>query len=313
MRLVSKAIILLMLAGFISCDRNSIYEEEKYKPVIYLLSTSNMTYSEVYTLKEETPVKFFSIGCGGSLPNPEEVTITLEADTVLLSRYNKSSFDIDSASFAKLLPENRYEIESMTVTLPANSPEQFVKVPVKVRPEGLSPDSIYFIPLAIKSVSRYEVNPEKRSVLFRVAIANDYAEQLKTTYYYMTGSTTPESGAARLIAGSRMVHPLTGNRVRVFAGAPQIVTPAKPTVAEIEKHSIVLQINDDKTVDFFPYKTIEVEKLADPRQNIYSVEGKERYVYLYYRFRTLTTPATETDPAVYSEWNTVKQTLRRLE
>lgn len=311
MKLVSKTIILLMLMGFVSCDRNGIYEEEKYKPVIYLLSTSNKTYSETYTLKEVESVRYFSVGCGGSTPNPEEVTVTLEADTVQLSRYNKSNFDIDSASFARLLTENRYTIESMTVTLPANSSEQYVKVPVKVRPEGLSPDSTYFIPIAIKSVSRYEVNPEKRNLLFRVAISNDYAEQLKTTYYYMTGSNAVGEGTAALIAGSKTMHPLAGNRVRVYAGSH--LPASKLAVAAIEKYSIVLQINDNRTVDYFPYATIEVEKLDDPRSNIYTEVGKEKYFYLYYRYRLLTKAATETDPAEYGDWNTVKQTLRRLE
>ena len=92
--------------------------------------------------------------------------------------------------YAKLLPKSRYEISSYTVTLPAKSDYHYERIPVKVRPEGLSPDSVYFIPLNIVSVSEYDVNEEKQDILFRVAIENDFATQYPETYYTISGQMT---------------------------------------------------------------------------------------------------------------------------
>ncbi|MDR0560355.1 MAG: DUF4361 domain-containing protein [Prevotellaceae bacterium] len=296
----------------VSCDEDAAYKKEMYKKVLYLLSDNNQVYTEIYTLNEDEPVKYLSIGCGGSLPNEEDVTITLEPDTILLNKYNRSNYDIDSASFAKVLPETRYKIPSMSVTLPANSEDQYVRVPISVRPEGLSPDSIYFIPLSIKSSSKYEINPDKRNVLYRIVIENDYATQKTVTYYHMKGVQTAYGSDREVaIAGTQPMYPLTGNKVRIFAGSNLQTNSSKP--ADIDKYSVVLHVNDDNSIDILPYGSIDVIKIQRDGYNIYSVEGKEKYFYIYYRYRTLTTPATATSPAVWSSWNVVRETLRRLE
>ncbi|MDR2563101.1 MAG: DUF1735 domain-containing protein [Prevotellaceae bacterium] len=308
----SLALAACILIGFAACNRDEIYKKEMYKKVVYLLSDNNQIYTEVYTLNEDEPVKYLSVGCGGSLPNEEEIVITLEADTVLLKKYNKTNFDIDSAAFAKLLPENHYQIPSMTVSMPAQSPDQYVKLPIKVRPEGLSPDTTYFVPLAIKSVSKYEINPEKYNVLYQVVIENDYAEQKTRTYYHMKGTSVNEGSTREtVIAGTKPIQPLTKSRSRVFAGGNLQTTTS--SLNDILKNSIVLNVNSDRSISILPYSTIDVVQLYHPNYNKYSIEGKERYFYLYYRYRTLNRAATESAPAEWSAWTTVKETLRRLQ
>jgi hypothetical protein len=310
------AVCVTMLLSCLSCDWNDIYNKEMYKPVIYLLSGSDNTYTWVYPLENRETEGYFSIGCGGSQSNPEEVIIELGADTVLFDRYNRNNFDIDSASFARLLPPDRYVISSGTVTLPANPVDQYVRVPVVVRPEGLSPDSIYFIPLAIKSVSKYEVNPEKYNMLFRIAIENDYAEQINTTYYYQKGTQLNEiSGVSSPLSGSKKVQPLTENRVRMFAGANIQLATATPD--DIRKYAVVVQVNADHSLKITPYGTIQVQQLEATDWNRYAVEGsegKEKYrFYLYYRYRTVITPGNAFTPETWSEWITIRETLERLE
>jgi hypothetical protein len=296
--------------GFSGCDGDEIYEKEMYRPVLYLLSsgTSNV-YTVVIPFKETNAVSYFSVGCGGSLSNPEEVIIELEPDTVLYDRYNSINYD-DPAMYARLLPSSRYEISSYTVKLPAASPEQYVKVPVKINQQGLSPDSIYFIPVAIKSVSKYEVNPDKSNVLFRVAVENDYAEQINTTVYYQRGTMVTGS-ASTPINGSIMFQPLSKDEVRMFAGTR--TQTAKSTLDEINTYSIVAKVNADSTITVRPYGTIEVEQLEDEAYNKYytllNSEGKAvDYFDLYYKFRTL----VSTGPDVYSEWTEIKESLQRM-
>jgi len=263
---------------------------------------------------------YFSVGCGGSLSNPEGFTVELEADTVLFDAYNKANFDIDTAKYANLLKEDRYEIETNLVNFPSQNEDQYVKVAVTVQPDGLSPDSIYFIPIAVKRVSKYEINEEKSNILFRVALENNYAEQLTDTYYQMRGNTLNDAGEATVsISGTKLVRPLSKNSVRLYAGSQAQTTSS--TVEQINRYSIVLTVEDNNQVRITPYGTIEVEQLDGgsywntyEEAKVNAADNKvSKYFYLYYRFRTLQTPASDDTPAVRDNWTTVKETLRRLE
>jgi hypothetical protein len=298
---------------WISCDEDSAYEKEMYKHLIYLLSESDNTYTTAYSLKETEPVRYFSICYGGSLSDNEEVTVLLEPDTELLAQYNKSNFDIDVTSYAKLLPQDKYEIESYTVTLPANAKDGYVKVPVKVKPLGLSPDTIYFVPIAIKSVSKYEVNPEKYNLLYRVTIENDYAEQQTVTNYTKKGSEVNlGTNVSTVLSGIKIVQPLSKDKVRMYAGNYTQTRSSK--VEEIEQYAIVVQVGADNKLSVEPYGTIQVEQVAASDYNRYLTERNvitrkdEHYFYLHYRYRILIA-----NPDSYSNWMEVKEILKRVE
>jgi hypothetical protein len=302
--------IIAGIACFTGCDGNDMYEKEMYRPVLYLLSSgTDNVYTVVIPFKKTGATAYFSVGCGGSRPNPEEVVIELEPDTVLYDKYNRMNYD-DERAYARLLSSDRYEISSFRAVLPASSPEQYVKVPVKINQHGLSPDSVYFVPLAIKSVSKYEVNPDRYNMLFRVAVENDYAEQINTTVYYQRGTTV--SGSTSIpITGSKMVYPLSVDEIRMFAGVR--TQTAQTTLEEINAYSIVAKINADSSVVIRSYGTIDVEQLEDASYNRYyteiDAEGKAvDYIDLYYRFRTL----VSTDPDVYSNWTEIKESLQRM-
>lgn len=302
--------MLLCLLAIAGCDGNKIYEKEMYRPVLYMLSNgANNVYTVVIPFGDTGVTTSFSIGCGGSLSNPEEAVIELEPDTVLYDMYNRINFD-DSASYARLLPQYRYEIPSMTVSMPAASHDQYVEVPVYISQNGLSPDSVYFIPLAIKSVSRYEVNPDSRNILFRVAVENTYAEQINTTIYYQRGTMT-SGGQLLPVNGSTVLQPLSKNEVRMFAGTR--IQTAQSTLDEINTYSIVAKINADSSVVVVPYGTIDVEQLDGENYNRYytriNAEGRKvDYFDLHYRFRTL----KSTEPGVYGEWTEIRESLQRI-
>lgn len=229
-------------------------------------------------------------------PNPE-----------MLDRYNSLNYNYES-EYAKLLPADRYEIESYSVTLPANSDYHYARMPVKVRPLGLSPDSIYFIPLKIKSVSRYDVNEDKSDVLFRVTIENDYAEQLVPTYYVKSGTMT---NPVTVLSGTKLVQPLDSNKVRMFIGNE--IYGTLTTEADIERLSVVVQVNEDNSLTVTPYGSMEVEMLD--KVNGYNryipdlVQGtsKQRVFYLNYRFRLMQSNGT------FTAWREVEERLIRVE
>jgi hypothetical protein len=306
--------LMFCLICSIACDTDAIYKEEQYKHLVYLLSGTNNIYTESYTLNEQEPVKYFSIGIGGSTPNEREIMVTLEPDRVLLDRYNRNNFDFEE-SYAKVLPAERYEIGSYVVTVPALPADQYVRVPVKVNPHGLSPDSIYFLPLAINSVSTYDVNEAKFTMLYRVSIEIGYAQQAVATYYIKRGRV--ETGNIELgMSGTKLVQPLSNDKVRMFAGNLN-QSLSTTTLAQIDSSAIVVRIQEDNTLEITPYGSkIEVEMihLQDDVEtyNIYNPEVRQgtrilRVFYLHYRYRTVR------NGGVYSPWSEVRETLTRIE
>lgn len=149
---------------------------------------------------------------------------------------------------------------------PVNNPDQYVKVAISVIPDGLSPDTVYFVPITIKNVTNYyEVNSEKTDMLYRVLLKNYYAEQLPNTYYQAKVGIFDNNGnVVSMISTTKPVRPLSKNSVRTYV-ANEVQTN-KSTVEEINKYSIVL---------------------------------------------TVKTPATQTTPAVYDNWITVDESLKR--
>jgi hypothetical protein len=264
---------------------------------------------------------FISVGCGGSRPNPSEIVVELELDNTPLELYNDL---IDSDDKAKLLPEDRYLIPSFIARFPANSANPYAKLPVFVMADGLSPDSMYVIPLAIKSVSGgYEVNPDKSTVLYRIVMDNYYANQVESSFYASKGSNLdpvslyPVTGFTR----SKVLKPVSKHTVRMLAGEETSEKPETFTLEELEKSAIFISVNqDDNSVTFGSYGTIEVEKIEDEDWNFYSEERKNqidesvnKLFYLLYRYRTVKTQATATQPAAYNDWKYVQETLRRVE
>lgn len=308
MKIYLKLFIVCFVAHSLTgCDADSIYQEEQYKTSVYLLSGADNVYATSYTLNEEEPVRYVTIGCGGSNSNEKDITVTLEPNPEMLERFNSLNYDYQE-EYAKMLPVDRYEIASYSVTLPANSDYHYVRMPVKVRALGLSPDSLYFIPLKIKSVSNYDVNEDKSDVLFRVAIENDYAEQLVPTYYVKSGTM---SNPVTVLSGTKLVQPLDKDKVRMFIGNE--THSSTTTVENIERLSVVVQIKEDNSLLVTPYGSMEVEMLDNLNgYNRYIPEllqgtTKQRVFYLNYRFRLMQSNGT------YTAWREVEERLIRIE
>lgn len=59
---------------------------------------------------------------------------------------------------------SKYDIENYTVVLKVGSEDPYVKLPIKISPAGLSPDSTYLIPLRIVDDGTFELNKDKSQV-----------------------------------------------------------------------------------------------------------------------------------------------------
>lgn len=293
-----------------ACDENDQFKGELYEKVIYVLSNSDYVFSSVHQLGG-TSTGYVTIYCGGTEHISKDVKVELEPYEEALDQYNYVNYDIDESRYARLLDPKHYTIEDYSTVLSASSPDYYSLIPIKVNPDGLSPDSTYIIPLRIKSVSDYRVNTDKEKVLYRVVLANEFATMESTTYYQMTGVETMHLAAGDNSSGisvTRVVAPLSKNSVRMFAGTHSYV-PNNVTKEEIAQYAMTVTFNDDHTVDIAPYGDIEVEIIDDPESNYWEYNEKGwLMLYMSYRYKDTVTfnGNTETCWVTMTETNTFK-------
>ncbi len=286
-KILNIALVLLVAAGMTGCNEDDQFAGELYKKIIYLLSDSDKAFQSVHELGGES-VGYVSVCVGGTEHIKSDVIIELERDEEILPHYNKVNFDIDTAKFAKELDTDKYSIADYKVVMKASSEDNYALLPITVNPDGLSPDSTYMIPLRIKSISEYEINPDKQQVLYEIVLKNQYATMESTTYYQTTGNEIRETSIGANASGSnttRVVAPLSKNQVRVFAGT-HTYNPTNVTREEIDKYAMILTINDDNTITITSYGSLEVEMLGGAEDNYRIVDQKGRDVfYLHYRYK----------------------------
>ena len=301
----------ILALNFAGCSNDAIYKDEHYKNLVYLLSGTDNIYVTSYTLNEEESDRYVTVGCGGSNSNNKNIEVNLQLAPEWIDRYNNLNFDYEY-QYTKMLSANRYNISSYSITVPAKSDYHYERLPVRVRPLGLSPDSIYFIPLKIVSVSEYEVNEDKQYVLFRVTIENDYATQVPQTSYIKSGYIDDLP-----LSGSKIVHPLTKDKVRMLVGYETYTDATTP--AFINRNAVVVQVNANNSVTITPYDVsmMEVEMLNNVENltnfNLYNpalMQGntKQRVFWLNYRFRQRTVAG-----GAFGAWQKVEEKLIREE
>ncbi|MPM86695.1 hypothetical protein SDC9_133786 [bioreactor metagenome] len=116
------------------------------------------------------------------------------------------------------------------------------------------------------------------------------------------------------MSGTKLVHPLAKDKVRMFIGNELYNDDTTPQ--DIARKSVVVQINADSTVVVSPYDSsmMEVEMLSNaPGYNRYNpslVQGltKQRVLWLNYRFRQKNVTTGE-----FGSWRDVEERLIRIE
>ena len=266
-----------VMLGIIGCNTNEIFEEELYKKVVALIcSDSYNILEDEQELTGGENIAIIAVSCGGTGAVEADVRVTLIPDNTPFNAYNVGMFDVDATQYAKILPESNYDIDDYHIIIPKG--ERTGKLEIRIRPEGLSPDSVYFIPLSIGALSAYEVNPNKSSILYRVLIKNFYAEQKSSgyTYYAMRGYRNDV-----VTQSSKQVQPISKDKVRLMAGNISF----DADVSTFEKSAIILEIQPDNKVVISAYNDLEVSQDDDPDfPNIFRTEtddwGRKHKVFL---------------------------------
>ncbi len=251
---------MLLLLAFTGCDRDEVFEREQYKNVFALISESDNVSRKYHKLGEES-IGYVAASLGGTNPTTKDIVVTLVEDPSLLDDFNRTNYDTDVSKYGKPLPQDNYDIDSYRFTIPAG--EINGRLPIRIRPDGLSPDTAYFISLRVESHSSYEVNPDKSYLLYRVRTKNYWADASGNTNYSMRAKLRVAGSASELeMPGTKVMHPLTKNSVRVMAGNETY----ESNTNVFNRFAIVLTIGDDNKVTISPYGNIEVGQVDGDSQ-----------------------------------------------
>ncbi len=246
--------VIILLVGVLSCDRDEVFEREQYKNVFALISETDNVYTRFHDLRDQESTGYLSASCGGTSPTMEDIHANIVVDPSLVDGYNKINYDLDYDRYAHELAVGNYSIDSPVLTIPAGEIKGIL--PIRIRPEGLSPDSIYFIPLKVNEHDNYEVNPDKNYILYRVRIKNFYAKDYGATSYNLSGTRNGVN-----VFGAKNMHPLAANKVRIMVGTETYL----PNVDILRSSAIVLELDENDNVQISPYGDISVTQVdGDP-------------------------------------------------
>ncbi len=267
--------VLALIGTMVSCNDDVIFEKEMYKNEVALISSDyHNTFQEVVHLTGEEIIGYIAASVGGTHAPEKDMVIGLEEDPAPLALYNYSLYDADESLYARQLHPDKYEIADPRIQI--NAGERTGKSMIKLNPDGLSPDSTYFISLRATDISGVELNPKKSTILYQIVLENNYASQAKSSLYTMTGMMD-----GMVTAANKQLFPLTHNSVRMIAGNETFVS----TVEALEMNSVILEVAEDSTVTIKPYGSIQVTQLdGDPKYpNMFLVEeayGQKTNVFL---------------------------------
>lgn len=258
----------MLLVGLQSCKDDEVYEKEQYKNVFALISESDNVARKFHNLGEES-IGYIAASMGGTKATDKDVTINLVEDKSLIDQFNRTNYDTDVSKYVKAMPVDKYDVEAYQFKIPAGQISG--RLPIRIRPDGLSPDSAYFIPLRVDTYTSYEANHQKSFILYRVKTKNVYAISDGTTVYNMRAKYRQQGSASELeMPGTKVMHPLTKNSVRIMAGNEAYAS----NVNTFNRFAIVLTVGEDNKVTISSYKNVVVTQVnGDPEfPNIYKIE-----------------------------------------
>jgi hypothetical protein len=208
-------LFLPAMAGclLMACNNDSLYENEMYKHAFGIVSNADdyNVRSVEHDLDKADDLAYITLSLGGTNPSDRDLVVTLKEDEEPWLYYNKNNFNIDVARYVPLLPSKHYRIDNLTVTIPAGG--KSANLPIRIWPEGLSPDSMYFISMKVDRFSAYEVNPDKADVLYRPLLKNFWCTQGVNTSYRLRSKRDGID-----LIGNKTLYPLKHNQVRSTVG-----------------------------------------------------------------------------------------------
>ena len=266
--------VAVFFIGAASCDRDEVFEREQYKNVFAIVSGDDNVYRVVHDYRMPNSTGYISASLGGSRFCDKDIVITMVEDAEVLENYNISLYQEDRDRYAEALKPEKYFFNGYTMTIRAG--EANASLPVTVIPEGLSPDSVFYIALRVDTYNAGELNMEKGTILYEVRVKNWWCTYSGTTY--VSRGLRYEAGTVPTnLYVNKSLYPLGPATIRLMAGSERERDASNNS--NYNSFAMKLQISDNSsnyTVDgavksgspvtISPYGTLDVRQvnLGDP-------------------------------------------------
>lgn len=344
-KLVASAVCIAFVGTFVSCEQE-FYKDEQYRKEIFIVSGEDNIFAQEFTF-DKNAQGLLSIYAGGTKSIDNDVTVTLEYNMDLLTKYNRLKHDSDYDNYALILPEDKYSVNSMSVTLKADNKEPYALFPIHVDVNGLIPEEEYILPLSIASVSDYMIAPKRKDVLLKIFMKNEYATTKSRIYYNMIGTilnkidnngTLEEvvvggeenRGKGTPMNSTKLVTPISEFGIRILPGIIQ--TNPGAIDQSLRLRSVIATVSPDEWIDvpviskegeetgefvkcqkvivtpwFNTNQTVRVENMDD-KPSYYNPEKKEFTLHYNYRIASIDGQSNNKDV-----WHEVKEIMTPMD
>ena len=272
-----------LTALMISCNEIDYLKTEQYEKIVYTLGNSDFVFDiNLKMVDENSILGQIPVGLSGTLADDEDIEVTFEKDLESIEIYNVLNFGFQKEKYAKELKQKYYNIENSVAVIKAGS--EVGTLPITIKPIGLSPDSIYFIPLRISNVSKHKYMEDRCRVLCRPRLENKYASEQKFTLYASDGMSKGFKdgefvGSEVLFSATKLVMPISHNKIRTTIHG----NTDKRDETYLHKYSMYITVQEDNTIVLEGCDPdLQLTQLVEDGMNIYNSDTHTfRLLYSY--------------------------------
>lgn len=258
----------MMAAGtaLTSCGVENPLDEEQYVKKVSIVGAYNTIQTKTVNYAGDGSI-FTSVSIGGSLPPETNVDVTLGlADPENLATYNRKNVLPGEIKYQDL-PEAWYQVDNWITTIKAG--EIYARFPIKLDVSKIEADSLYVIPLEIKSVSAYEKVTENTVLLLNFKMINNFSGN-----YNYTGTKmklvdgVPDENSTSKVSATRTLTAINAQTVRLYK---------ENTVQKrenLEATAYTMTVNSDNSVTIKPWKDLTITDgggTFDPEKHAFKI------------------------------------------
>lgn len=145
---------------------------EQYKKQIYIVNANERIISVVHPLTESTD-GYVTFYCAGSERTSKDVVVHYKMDKEVLDAFNVSEYGENTAKHLYCVPEDKVKFAEETVTIKAGTDYATLKFSIKTEDLDLAKNNT--IPISVTEVSEYEINPELKTLFYRLKLETKYS------------------------------------------------------------------------------------------------------------------------------------------
>lgn len=162
-----------------ACDTESPMDMDLYPQKVYIVDAVNTIVNRDLDIGNDPDTVTVSVAVSGSRPSDRDVTVQLVEQPDAVAYYNSRELSAEVTQYQHL-PAGSYSYPQEEITIKAG--QVYGTFPIVIKPGLLHCDSLYMLPLKLKSASSYEMTQEDTVALVKINLANDYSG-----IYYMDG------------------------------------------------------------------------------------------------------------------------------